>query len=260
MFAFRLPVTQSEVVLRHPTGAEDILMAEAGRLEVRLALSLVGALARGAEGAPLDWSSLPITDLDAALLRIRQLVVGDLIRSSAGCPVKTCGAPIDVSFRIGEYLDHQRPERPGDVVDAARAGWFRFAAVEGVSFRLPTSADLVAIATHPAGDGELLRRCVDPSDLGEEALARIEEAMEALAPSLYMDLDGTCPECGGVVGIPFDPQRYVLRELRMRAMSVYEDVDLLASQYHWSEQEILAMTQVRRARYAELVNERKRGG
>lgn len=262
MFAFRLPVTHYEVVLRQPTGAEDILLAEAGTLGVRLALALVGALARGADGGPLDWSSLSVTDLDAALLRVRQLVVGDLIRSTARCPLESCAAPIDVSFRIGEYLEHQLPSPPPDIIEADRPGWFRLAEPNDVSttlFRLPTCADLVAIATQPDGERELRRRCAEPADISDDELSRVEEAMEALAPSLFMDLDGECPKCGGAVGIPFDPQRYVLHELRRRALSIYEEVDLLASQYHWSEHEILAMTQVSRSRYAELVYERIRG-
>jgi hypothetical protein len=265
VLAFRLPVTGWEVLLRHPTGAEDILLAEAGTVGIRLAVTLLGALAQDAEGGSIDWSSSLMTDLDAALLRLRQLVVGDVIRSTARCPAETCNARIDVSFRVGEYLEHQHPEPRSDVVSADEPGWLQFderadGALEGARFRLPTCADLVVIATHPAGEAELLRRCVRLTVFDEEALRRIEEAMESLAPSLYADLEGSCPECGTEVTIPFDPQRYVLRELRARALSIYDDVDTLASRYHWSEREILAMPQVRRMRYTELVHDRGREG
>jgi hypothetical protein len=88
----------------------------------------------------------------------------------------------------------------------------------------------------------------------------MEAAMETLAPSLYGDLDGGCPECSATVRIAFDPQRYVLAELREHAAFVYEEIYLIAGHYRWSEREILALPRVRRARYAELVHDARVGG
>jgi hypothetical protein len=76
--------------------------------------------------------------------------------------------------------------------------------------------------------------------------------MEAMAPSLFSELEGTCPVCGAVVTCNFDPLQYTLRELRDQAAFVYEDVCTIAHHTHWSEAEILALPTARRARYAEL--------
>ncbi len=76
--------------------------------------------------------------------------------------------------------------------------------------------------------------------------------MEAMAPSLSGDLQGVCPECGASVTVHFEARWFCLRELRDRAAFLYQDVDLLARRYHWSEAEILSMPQGRRAAYAEL--------
>ncbi len=39
----------------------------------------------------------------------------------------------------------------------------------------------------------------------------------------------------------FDARWFCLRELRQRATFIYQDVDILARRYHWSETEILAL-------------------
>ena len=81
--------------------------------------------------------------------------------------------------------------------------------------------------------------------------------MEAMAPCLFSELRGTCPECDGAVTCNFDPLRYALRELRDQAMFVHEDVYAIAERTHWSEAEILALPTVRRARYAELAQQER---
>lgn len=258
MFAFRLPVSQMDLILRHPTGAEDVLLAEAGTLNIRTALLLLGAIGRDGEGGPVAWSSLPVSDLDAALLRLRQFLAGDWIKTTARCTQEACGSRIDLSFRISEFLEHQQPELRRDIEPAGHAGWFRLKGAEG-EFRLPSCGDVAAVSANPGGYRELVQRCVKPEGMEEAARLRLEEAMEAMAPSLYTELEGECPECGQAVSVPFDPQVYVLRELRSRAMSIYEEIDLLAARYHWTEQEILAMPRVRRSRYAELSAERREG-
>ncbi len=55
----------------------------------------------------------------------------------------------------------------------------------------------------------------------------------------------------------FAARWFCLTELRKRAAFVYQDVDVLARRYHWSERAILALPSARRAAYAELA---RRGG
>jgi hypothetical protein len=265
---FRLPVSGRMVALRPPSGAEDLLLAEAAgtpRDDAILAMALAERLAIGVEREPLDWSGLTVTDLDATILRLRQALIGDRVRADVACPAPGCGRRIDIDFRIEAYLAHHTPgtaRPPGrgwTVEPADEPGWFDLArvskdsgATDRLRFRLPTAADLVAVAGDPAADRELARRCLRPPDAPPRLRRRAEAAMEAMAPSFSDDLRGICPECGGTVTLPFDARWFCLRELRDRAAFVYPDVDLLARRYHWSEAEILAMPQVRRAAYAEL--------
>ena len=72
-----------------------------------------------------------------------------------------------------------------------------------------------------------------------------EAAIEALAPCLSSDLEGVCPACGTTVKAYFDARGYCLGELRNSAAFIYQDIDLLARQYHWLEKDIIALPQSR---------------
>jgi hypothetical protein len=77
--------------------------------------------------------------------------------------------------------------------------------------------------------------------------------MEAVAPTLRSDVEGSCPECDEPVLLDVDVREFCLAELRFLAGSVLEDVHLLASAYGWSERDILDLPSARRASYAEYV-------
>ena len=233
-----------------------------------LALDLAAArLARDEDGAALEWSWLPVTDLDAFVLGLRRALLGDRIVAEAACPVETCGAGIDMSFMISDYLAHCRPKqgmprlRGWSVTDIADdSGWYRLSrrGDDGPAavFRLPSGADVLAVQGRPHASDALARRCIfRPVDPPAHVRQRIEAAMEAMAPNLAGDLGGACPSCGVVVTVHFDPRRFCLRELRDRARFVYEDIDVLARRYHWSERAILALPTARRASYAELARQ-----
>lgn len=270
---FRLPVSGRWVAMRHPGGAEDLLLAEAARTpggDAAVALALAGRLGRAVEGDRLDVEDLTVTDLDCLVLRLRQALIGDRIRADMACPARGCGRRLDMDFSIEEFLDHHAPRTPrgrgrGRAAEPAEEpGWFRLGppsatsgAEEGVDdvgvlFRLPTAADLLRVASRPEPERELARLCLRPADVPARLRRRAEAAMEAMAPSLSGDLQGRCPECGAAVTAQFDARWFCLRELRDRAAFIYQDVDLLARRYHWSEAAILAMPHGRRAMYAEL--------
>src|SRR5262249_54197152 len=142
----RLPVTGLSVVLRQPTGAEDILVLET-RGEARSSVALVERVAARADGAPLDVPGLPAPDLERLMLELRRDVLGDVIAARARCPALDCAAAVDVSFKISEYVAGQRPRIPAGVEPIqGDSGWFALAS-DGVEFRLVTAGG-------PAGTGK----------------------------------------------------------------------------------------------------------
>jgi hypothetical protein len=257
---FRLPVSGREVALRPSSGAEDLLLLEAARSasgDTTLALTLANRLTHTIDGGALDWTAVCVSDLDTLVLRLRQALIGDRIRADVPCTASECGQRIDIEFGIDQFLAHHAPWAAGKrellSEPAEVPGWFHLSgSQELVQFRLPTVADQFAVIGHPEAASELARRCIRPPDVAAPLRLRVEEAMDELAPSLSGDLEGVCPECGTTVTVYFDPRWFCLRELRQRAAFVYQDVDILARRYHWSEKEILALPPVRRTAYAEL--------
>jgi hypothetical protein len=285
---FRLPVSGHVVALRHPTGAEDLLLLEACGDDTKVALALAAHLAQASGGTAFDWMELTVPDLEALILRLRQAVIGDRVRADVACQSNGCTRRIDISFSINDYLAHRNPTKRGvrnawSVEPDDEPGWFRLTSVPkrrgrlassaeppvydsdapagvdsspgAVAFRLPTVADQLAVAGERDGACELVRRCIRPAAVPLRFQRFVEAAMETMAPSLSGDLEGTCPECRAEVMVYFDALQFCLRELRDRAAFIYQDIDLLARRYHWSETDILTMPHVRRTNYAELARQ-----
>jgi len=244
---FRLPVSHIEVELRPPTGADDMLLLEGHAGPVAAAIGLAGRLARHADGTPLDAAALALADLEALMLELRRWLLGDVVQSRARCPVEGCGAAIDISFRVSDYLAHRRVRLPaGCEAIPEDAGWFRLRGGEA-RFRLVTGSDVAAALETEDPERELARRTIAA---GRKFAMR---AMEAMAPPFSGDVEGRCPECGATAQFWFDSCAYVVREMRYDAEFLYQDVHLLASRYRWAEDAILSLPRGRRARYAEMV-------
>ena len=88
---FRLPVSRTDVELRHATGTEDILLLEGAGNVVETSIALVGRLARHKDGEELDAAALPVTDIEALLLELRRRVFGELVWSRGRCPCRNAG-------------------------------------------------------------------------------------------------------------------------------------------------------------------------
>lgn len=247
----RLPVSGLQIDVRAPIGLEDVLLAEAPVCDWPLTLRVIALLARDAGGGAVDCGALSVTDADALLLVLRRTLGGDWLRADVVCPAPSCGERIEIGFSVTDYLAHGEPGPDAGVLSLGADGWF---ALEGtdVTFRLPCCQDVVELADRADAGAELVRRCVRPAGIAAPLLRRVEDAMEALAPSLSRELEAACPECGHGFLVDFDVQRYCAVELRRRALSVFEDVGAIAARFHWSEAEILALPRERRLRYAEL--------
>jgi hypothetical protein len=263
-----LAVSGLVVELMYPTGAEDLLMAEAQTDDLRLSLALAERLARAVDDSPIEWAELPVCDLQVLVLRVRQSLIGDRIVSEVTCKAAACGRRVDISFDVSAYVAHHAPAsslpkgRRWSVERAAEPGWFRLVQRTGetaqdshVLFRIPVVADQLAALDSADAETEIAHRCIRPDAISVATRRRVEAAMEAMAPSLADEIAGVCSECGAKLPLFFDPQQFCLRELRERAAFVYQDVDLLARRYHWSEREILAMSYARRATYVELARQ-----
>ena len=248
-----LPVSGLNVTLRRPAGEDDVLLHEAPRRDMGLTVRLLSRVAR-AEGGDLRCGDLPVTDVEVLLLELRRLLFGDVIRGEAVCPAEGCGARVDVTFGLRDYVTHHAPRAVNGAQPADEAGWFTLSNA-AVRFRLPLASDRIAVDDTHDADQRMIARCVDPPELPPRLLGRVARALAALAPSLADVVQGVCPECGEAIAVYFDPQDFALRELRDEASYVFEEIHLVASRYHWAEADILAMPRSRRRQYAELIRD-----
>jgi hypothetical protein len=241
------------------TGEVELSILEAGRdrrsVPQRVTAVLTAALAElgGAAAQPETVRALSVADRQFLMRRLAVEIGMEESWIAVTCPA--CGAAFDLPVRHGEL-----PVKP------AGEG-YPFATVETslgpVRFRVPGGADQEAVADildPQEARRALAVRCAAeplPEELGElsdEDFDRAEAALEAVAPEVVTRAQAACPDCGQPAEVHLDP--YVC--LGAADGGLFLDIHTLASVYHWSEREILAMPRERRRLYLSLVD-RSRG-
>jgi hypothetical protein len=200
--------------------------------------------------APQELWQLPVGRRDRLLLQLRELSFGPQLSLLATCP--SCREQLELSVSIRELglpLPDQEPAVDGEVTLGAYH----------IAFRLPTSADLWAVAAMPSREAaleELVARCVTAVHSQQEAAALPEELLPALSAHLAAvdphseALFGLkCPGCGQSFQAALDVARLLHRELAAEAERLLDQVATLAAAYGWSEREIVAMSARKRQAY-----------
>ncbi|TDN90901.1 hypothetical protein [Microbacterium sp. BK668] len=237
-----LPISGVQATWRPATGRDDIALAD-GAQGLEGAVDYVGSAVR--LDPPVEARDLPVGDVDLVVVWDRRERRGDTMVAEGRCG--RCLEPVDVRFSLAAYAAHHRP-RASRRAEPIGDGWFRLRAGEA-EFRVPTSADVLEAAASVDPRSELLDRCVRGTV--PPATARsIEAAMARLAPTLRAAVAGTCPECGAAFELEVDARELCMAELRQDAITVYDDVNLIATAYGWSQDDILDLPSARRRRYA----------
>jgi hypothetical protein len=193
---------------------------------------------------------LPLGERDRLLLKVRQDNFGDGLDAYAYCP--RCRELLEFSLSCAALLaeTQESESRAKKAVD-----------IDGVYFELrsPDSVDAAAVAAGSsveAGVDILLARCVH-SDTADNAVTSMQRAaiaaeLAALDPAAEILLDLSCVSCGHTWQMVFDIGHFLWSEVRARARRLLQEVDVLARSYHWSETEILSLSEGRRALYLEM--------
>lgn len=243
-------------------GAEDpnpfraalrVLASSAARLGPFLAddidLGLLGSL-------------LPV-DRDFMLIQLNRLTFGDVRFQTVACPASDCGKRVDVQLDLSTVTPPPVPEEAG--------GRLSLPDGRGVSYRLPTAGDQIALHGLPAGELEaaFVDRCViraapdhagtasmapdEVMALPAELRAGIVREVVSASPELDMTLDLDCIECGQPFRFVYDPVHTLLGELRASRPALLKEVHYLAFYYHWSQSEILSLSRSLRREYLGLL-------
>jgi hypothetical protein len=129
---------------------------------------------------------------------------------------------------------------------------------KNVSCRLPTGNDQRAWQQH-----RLHQDCTDEAWLANRLIEQIDDcpplseawleplgiALEAADPLTALSIDTLCPFCGKSLCVELDLELLLIEGLRSQQRHLLEQIHRLASRYHWSEADIIAMPHWRRQRY-----------
>lgn len=235
----------------------DLWQAAEGLAPVERSLAL--AAVAGAQPVN-ELALLPLGQRDARLLVLYRSLGTRTLEATAPCP--GCGEPAEFSLEVGDLLS-----RGGGSTLPARVETGGYV----VSSRPPDSRDVAAAsATIDVASAErvLLRRCVtsargpdgdvEPSALPPEVRAQVAHAMADSDPLAEVLVDVVCPACETAFVADVDVGGFVWAEVRGRALRLLREVDVLARAYGWTEPEVLALDDRRRAAYLDLAREAAR--
>lgn len=191
-----------------------------------------------------DW---PVGQRDSAILKLRIATFGAVLGAYLDCPARdTC-----LEFT---YDGRAFPVVTEGAESSIEVGDWRF--------RLPTSRDLAQISGEPDAEiaaRRLLHLCCLKSELDavpewtEPMLHAVEARMAELDPRGDIELALACDACGHTWQTAFDVCAFFWEEIEARAKRLLQEVHLLASVYGWTEREVLALSDSRRAAYLEMV-------
>jgi len=196
----------------------------------------------------VQLADLPLSRRNAALMELYESSFGARLAGWVDCVA--CGERMEF---VTDTSSFPRPAASGpDLIE-----------VDGLRFRRPTSrhlAQLVQGTDLEAAARQLLLACADSSELlpqDEEALTamldEVESAIEEADPWVDITVGVRCPACAHEEAATLDIADLLWEEISSRAQSLLDDVHVLARAYGWSEPEVLALSDARRAAYLERV-------
>jgi hypothetical protein len=223
--------------LRDLTGRDELAVSGASTAD---AIDLLSALLEEPPAA-----DLVAADRDRLLAVVYERAFGDRIESTLTCA--KCGQPFDLFFSLRQLVESI--ETRGAAAGRWKAlGDGRFEGADGVSVRIPTGHDELAVAGLPPEEVESFLRT--RAEGGEELL-------EEVAPLLDLELLASCAECRHVHTIQFDIQTYLLGAIVAERRRLLAEINRIAVAYGWALDEILSLSRADRRMFVELIeNER----
>ncbi len=199
------------------------------------------ALLAALSGVPLaETMKLGVARRDAALLAWRATLFGASWRAFAQCP--NCQAILEYELPVGSETFTEPPDEIE--IEAEGRKWLA---------RWPDSRDLAEAAAcrdRAAARAMLVSRMM-AQEVEAPCLTQILAAL-GTAHRACWSMTLHCCACPHAWDVAFDAGEFLWREVRAAARRILRDVDVLARLYHWSEGDILAMSEIRRNRYLEM--------
>ncbi len=217
--------------------------------------AILGAWETGARRSPLDraiavlWAAeaidaadLPLAERDRRLLAVREATFGSHLTATARCP--ECGEQVEVTLEAGQLARLLVAPGTDEVAIGGHA----------VSLRPLTSRDLAAAAGAAEADvpGILRARLTGAVELPPDAVGRIDALIEEREAAGELTCGLACVECGSTWSEHLDVAVHVWAEVDAAARRLLREVAEVAAAFGWSEAEIIAMSETRRAAYLNI--------
>lgn len=206
-----------------------------------------------------DLMRLSLGQRNLALLRLREHLFGCNIISATSC--SNCQESVEMQLNV-ESLYCQFDY---DEAIVKKEFVFHVADYQG-TFRVLTSADLESIVTindEQLARQQLVQRCMLSLDhygepeattqLSDEVVEGLEQALSEADPLAEIHLKLTCPTCQHCWMAELDIAGFLWEELEQRALSLLVEIHWLAWAYGWNETDILALSDMRRRYYLEMI-------
>lgn len=224
---------RSAVLRRFGTAARDLDIDFNGPR-----VALTSALIESCSEPQVERSELlPISVRVRALLRLAALE-GTRVELVVPCG---CGEMLELALPLDVIA--RDPERVVSEVE-----------VRGCRVRVPTGTDQQRFAELAGGNARLaMLRLLAGSDVEPELAGAIEAALDDADPLVGFFVRAECPSCGRSLRHDLDLETLAHRRLATAQARLVETIHRLASAYHWTEHDVLALPPARRARYLALI-------
>lgn len=242
--------------MRALSASEVLQIWEWGQGRSPLQQALVMLTVAYPDRSPEQLAALPIGQRDAHLLMLRAHTFGTTMQAVATCP--QCREALEFGLTVTDICT----EPPSPLTSSPKPQRYTWQQDNyHLTFRLPTSADLLAIAHCVPEDAteQLLQRCIE-CVMCDEVEIPIAELPQMIADQVAQQiaqqdsqaaimLNLTCAVCTYEWAQLFDIISFFWRELAAKAQRLLQEVHVLASVYGWHEADILAMSALRRQAY-----------
>ena len=174
-----------------------------------------------------------------------------------------CDESFDVSLRYSELPVKPAGEKFPETMIEIEQSKFKVRVPNGSDQECIAAIDNEAEATHvllerltsPVSTGKYRNsKALDVANINKDQIAFIESTVEQMAPEVATEVLATCPHCAIENRVPVSPYACMEQAQTQMGRQLYAEIHTLASNYHWSEHEILAMPRDRRHMYLGLID------
>lgn len=229
----------------------------------------VGRIAGVSETGPELARAFTVADRAWLLISLREFSLGKEVRLTLRCPDPDCDQQIDCTLTTDQLLPEPASAPATAYEDVVEGPQGKHASIR---FRLLNGKDQEELSrdgmTADSPLVGLLVRCLlqvstcplldraTIASLPSQMLTDIEAAISKVDPFDAVEFEVVCPHCASAFSQRLSPVPLFVNELALLSRRIFHEVHVLASQYHWSEREILRMSASRRRIYMDLLDQR----